>query len=334
MKSTVYGRFPVIITGIALISGAAAQSWTPQNSGTTASLRGVAAVNDRVAWASGTGGTYVVTTDGGATWKAAKVPGAEALDFRDVHAVDERTAWLMSAGPGEASRIYRTTDGGANWTLQLTNPDAAGFFDSIAFWDAKRGLVVGDSVNGRMVVMATGDGGANWRRIDTPPAVEKEGAFAASGTSVVVAGDREAWFGTTAARVFRTVDGGKSWTVVQTPVRHEREGAGIFGIGFDGPRGIAVGGAYQQPQEDQHNIAVTTDGGKTWTEPPSRPSGFRSAVAYVRSLRAWIAVGTSGSDVSMDGGQTWKRFDGAAYNAIGFPWAVGPKGAIAKYAAR
>src|SRR3954468_7849090 len=108
-----------------LVWAASAQSWTPQSGGTTASLRGIAAVNDRVAWASGTGGTYVVTSDGGATWNAAKVPGAENLDFRDVHAVDARTAWLMSAGTGNASSIYRTIDGGANWTLQFTNPDAA-----------------------------------------------------------------------------------------------------------------------------------------------------------------------------------------------------------------
>ena len=39
----------------------------------------------------------------------------------------------MSAGTGDASRIYRTTDGGEHWTLQFTNPDAAGFFDAIAF---------------------------------------------------------------------------------------------------------------------------------------------------------------------------------------------------------
>lgn len=316
----------------ALVSVAAAQSWTPQTSGTTASLRGISTVNDRVAWASGTGGTYLLTTDGGATWKAAQVPGAETLDFRDVHALDDRTAWLMAAGTGDKSRIYRTTDGGAHWTLQFTNPDAAGFYDSIAFWDVKRGLVVGDSVNGHMVVMATDDGGEHWRRVATPPALEKEGAFAASGTSVVVAGRREAWIGTTGARVFHTADGGRSWTVVETPIRHDGPGAGIFSLAFDGRRGIAVGGDYSKPAENAHNIAVTADGGKTWTEPAQRPSGFRSAVAFTPS--GAIAVGTSGSDISTDGGKTWKRFDSSAYNAIGFPWAVGPRGAIAKYATR
>ncbi len=309
---------------------ALAQSWTPQTSGTTASLRGIAAVSNRVAWASGTGGTYVVTADGGATWKAAQVPGAEKLDFRDVHAVDERTAWLMSSGPGDASRIYRTTDGGAHWALQLTNPDAAGFFDAIAFWDGKRGLLVGDPVDGRFALFTTDDGGEHWRRLEGPAAAEKESAFAASGTCLVVRGEREAWFGTSGARVFHSTDGGVSWSVAQTPIRHDRSSAGIFSLSFDGQAGIAVGGDYEKPQEDAHNVAITTDGGQTWTEPVSRPAGYRSGV----SAGPWIAVGTTGSDVSIDRGRTWKRFDSAAYNAIGFPWAVGPKGAIARHSAK
>jgi photosystem II stability/assembly factor-like uncharacterized protein len=315
------------------IAAFAAESWIPQQSGTTASLRGISAVNDRVAWASGTGGAYLKTIDGGSTWKTAQVPDAGKLDFRDVHAIDERTAWLMSAGPGDQSRIYRTTDGGTNWTLQFTNPDAAGFFDAIAFWDARRGLVVGDSVEGRMAVFATGDGGANWSRIDTPLALEKEGAFAASGSCLTVGEGQEAWFATTRARVFHTTDGGRSWTVAQTPVRHDSPSAGIFSLAFSDSRsGVAVGGDYSKPGEDAHNLATTDDGGRTWAEPASRPAGFRSAVAYVATLRSWIAVGTSGSDISTDGGRTWKPLDSSAYNAIGFPFAVGPKGAIARYA--
>src|SRR3954451_14866603 len=260
-----------------LVWAASAQSWTPQTSGTTASLRGIAVVNDRVAWGAGTGGTYIVTTDAGATWKASQVPGADSLDFRDVHAVDEKTAWLMSAGPGDKSRIYRTTDGGAHWTLEFTNPDAAGFFDAIAFWDPNRGLVVGDPVDGRFVVFAT-DG---WRRLETPPAVEREGAFAASGTCLVARGAGEAWFATGGARVFHTADAGRSWTVAQTPIRHDGRAAGIFSLDFGAGRGVAVGGDYEKPAEDAHNVAITTDSGKTWTEPSSRPAGFRSAVAYV-----------------------------------------------------
>ena len=324
-----------------LAGAAAAQTWVAQTSGTTASLRGVSAVDSKVVWASGTGGTYLKTTDGGETWTAAKVPGAEALDFRDVQAFDARTVLLLSIGPGDRSRIYKTADGGAHWQLRFTNPDAKGFFDAMAFWDARRGIIVGDPVDGRFAVFTTDDGGDHWQHRTTPEAIAGEGAFAASGTCVLTGRKGEAWFvtgGPKAARVFRTVDGGATWTVAPTPIRNDGPGAGIFSLAFsNAARGVAVGGDYNKPDDAERNIAVTTDGGRTWTAPAGTPpTGFRSAVAYVAKLKAWIAVGTSGSDISTDDGTNWKRFDTGAYNAISFVrsgdgWAVGPRGHIGRF---
>src|SRR5260221_10194920 len=95
--------------------------FVPQSSGATASLRGISAPSDTIVWASGTQGTFVKTVDGGATWQVGTVDGASMLDFRAVHAFDARNAYLMSAGPGHQSRVYRTTDGGAHWQLQHEN---------------------------------------------------------------------------------------------------------------------------------------------------------------------------------------------------------------------
>ncbi|HEY9227146.1 MAG TPA: hypothetical protein VIP11_10895, partial [Gemmatimonadaceae bacterium] len=86
---------------------------TDQKSGTTALLIAVSPVNDRVAWVSGSLGTWLRTTDGGTTWQTGRVPGADSLQFRDVHAVDANTAYLLSIGDGNQSRIYKTTDAGA-----------------------------------------------------------------------------------------------------------------------------------------------------------------------------------------------------------------------------
>jgi len=44
-----------------------AGSWLVSGSGTVASLRGLHVVDADVAWASGSGGTYSRTTDGGVT---------------------------------------------------------------------------------------------------------------------------------------------------------------------------------------------------------------------------------------------------------------------------
>src|SRR3954463_1869657 len=103
--------------------------WTPQTSGVTARLRGVSAVSDRVAWASGSASTVLRTEDGGASWKKLTVT-ADTLDFRDVDAIDGTTAYLLSIGNGDASRIYKTVDGGLTWTLQFRNPDPKAFLDA------------------------------------------------------------------------------------------------------------------------------------------------------------------------------------------------------------
>ena len=306
----------------------------------TASLRGLGALNEKIVWASGTGGTFVHTSDGGATWQAARVPGAEQLDFRDLHIVDAKTVLLLSIGSGDQSRVYRTEDGGATWKLLFTNPDAKGFFDALAFWDRRNGIIVGDAVDGRPTVFTTSDGGEHWRKQQTPPALPNEGSFAASGTCLIVRGKSEAWFatgGVGAARVFHTNDGGKKWTVATTPIRNDAASAGIFSLAFaDARHGIAVGGDYDKPEDATKNIAVTSDGGLTWTSPRGSPAGFRSAVAYVPDRKMWIVTGTSGSDVSYDNGATWKSFDTGAFNSISFVssnggWAVGPKGRIAGF---
>ena len=317
-----------------------AQSWVPQTSGVTASLRGVSAVNARVAWASGAGGTWLRTIDGGAEWHAGRVEGAENLDFRAVVAVDEKTAWLLSIGQGDRSRIYTTSDAGARWAEKLVNPDAKGFFDGLAFWDPTHGIALGDPVGGQFVVLVTADGGAHWERRPTPPALPVEGAFAASNTSLAVRGQNEVWFGTggpKGARVFHSSDGGRTWSVGATPIRNDGASAGIFSLAFpDGRHGIAVGGDYAKPAESSGNIARSGDGGETWSMPTGAPpAGFRSAVAWLPGRRAWIATGTSGSDISTDGGNSWRNFDGGNYNALSFAsgtgWAAGLRGRIAVF---
>ena len=122
-------------------------------------LRGVSAVDARVAWASGDKGTFVRTTDGGRTWKAGTVSGAEELDFRDVDAFSASTAYLLSIGEGEKSRIYKTVDGGEHWTLQFTNPTPKAFFDAMAFWDERNGVAFSDPVEGHFLGVVTSDGG-------------------------------------------------------------------------------------------------------------------------------------------------------------------------------
>ncbi len=318
--------------------------WTPQQSGTTASLRGLSAASASVVWASGTGGTFLRTTDGGATWQKGTVPGAEKLDFRDVQAVDESTAYLLSIGPGDNSRIYKTTDAGQHWALQFTNPKPKGFYDCFAFWDAQHGIAVGDEVEGELEIIGTDDGGARWVPLNPkkplPPAQKGEGAFAASGTCVAVAEKKYAWIATSKyARVFRTSDMGRTWSVADSPMLAGADAGGIFSIAaVDRDRLIAVGGDYTKPAATAQTAAHSEDGGKTWTLSSKLPSGFRSAVAIVPDTPGptAIAVGTTGIDYSLDHGRSWTHMEDANLNAVAFAdahngWAVGPKGTILKF---
>ena len=248
----------------------AAARWEKQASGTNVRLRGVSAVSAKVAWAGGQGGTYTRTTDGGVTWRAGMVSGAETLDFRDVDAFDANTAYLLAIGEGDKSRIYKTTDGGANWTMQFKNDNPAAFFDAMAFWDRDHGVAMSDPVAGRFLIITTGDGGRTWTPTPArgmPPALEGEGGFAASGTCITVHGTNSIWFGTggpNGARVFRSRNRGRTWQVEATPLASGKA-AGVFSLMFWNSRsGIAVGGDYTKEREAAGNVAITDDGGRTW----------------------------------------------------------------------
>lgn len=326
---------------LGLCGSAAVGQWRAQPVETTSDFRGLCVVSRNVAWVGGTKGTYARTADGGKTWSVGVVPGAEKLDFRAVKAFGAETAHLLSAGPGDASRIYKTTDGGKSWALQFRAADPAAFFDAVAFWDDKHGLALGDPIDGRFQLIATHDGGASWKAVPPkgmPPALPGEGAFAASGTCLVTRGDSHAWFatgGAKAARIFRSTDRGRTWEVSETPVTAGVESAGVFSIAFrDNDHGIIVGGDYRKPDAAGATAATTSDGGKTWKLLGDRLP-FRSGVAWAKDR--WVAVGTSGSHASADGGATWKELDRENYNSVGFTptgegWAVGPKGRIAAFA--
>ena len=321
----------------------------PQSSGTDALLQAVSPVNDDVVWASGHRATYALTVDGGDTWTASVMPDADGLQFRDVTAFNERTAYLMSAGEGELSRIYRTDDSGRNWTLQYIADHPAAFLDCMDFWDVNRGLAYGDAVDGVPFLLLTSNGGVEWLRVPAaalPLAQDGEGGFAASGTCVATLQDGYAWVAmgnAERARMLRTEDYGLTWSVTDVPVVGGL-GSGLttVRVGTDGV-GIALGGRIGQDSLGATdvvitgNVAITADGGLTWT------AGGELALdgpVYGSALLqggAVVAVGPGGLDWSADGGRTWQAnvtltYWAVAFSSPGSGWAVGPEGRITKLA--
>ena len=345
---------------------------TPQNSGLPPTKRifGISPVNERIVWATATSpsgdGIWLRTLDGGAHWQNGVVRGAETVQLRDVEGVSEKVAYVMSAGSGTDSRIYRTEDGGQTWALTLTNQDPNGFFDCFAFWNPQRGILMDDSVEGKFPTRRTRDGARSWEdlRDRTPPASPNEGAFAASGTCAATQGEKLGWMvtgGGTAphARVLATPDGGNTWTAYQTPFPMSGS-AGLTTIAFrTARRGITAGGDLAQPAEAvQPNVARSSDGGKHWKFTARRTPfpGAAFGLAYVSGksaqdgehegddeedrggfARTVVVTGPGGTAWTSDEGDTWTPLpiDAPNYWAVAFAshragWLVGSRARILK----
>lgn len=344
--------------------------WESEHSGTTEPLRGIHAVGEGVAWASGDHGTVLRTEDSGYVWqKCAVPPGASALDFRSIWAWDAQNAIVMSSGPGNQSRLYKTTDGCAHWRALTVNVEQDGFWDALAFSDAKNGYLLGDPVRGAFTLLRTRDGGEHWKAVvshDLQLGGKKLGAFAASNQAMLLAESESGlsvpWFGTsgfgtsgvngvehpyvysgdlkcTMEMAYRNpelcLSRDLSFAHVAVPMAGADGSQGVFALATrkdsaGNVHAVAVGGDYKDPGQGAGTAALWDSKSGKWTAARKQPHGYRSSVAWDAADQAWIAVGTNGADVSYDDGQSWTELGSDVYNAISLPWLVGPAGRIAK----
>ena len=336
-----------------------AQTYSPkltlQNSGTKELLIAVSPVNANVVWAAGTHGTFLVTTDGGKTWRSGQVNDAKWLQFRGVRAVSATTAYLLSIGNAPTNfRIYKTEDGGSTWTKQFQNELTGAFYDCFAFWTPKRGIAHSDSVNGVFPDLRTEDG-TTWQSIasNMPPALPGEFSFSSSDTCVATQGENNAWIatgGSSAARILATTDGGNTWNAYNTPVISSPS-AGAFTVDFrDSSNGIVGGGDLDPSDPDNARTASSSDGGHTWTLTNAPPvTGAIFGLSYVRQIGICktktcqavaryvvVTANTGGAAWTPDEGTTWNVLPGVTGEwAVAFAsptagWLVGAGGTIWK----
>ncbi|KXJ90248.1 oxidoreductase [Microdochium bolleyi] len=318
-------------------------TWQLLDTGSTQQFRGLAPVTDRIAWVSGTNGTVLKTVDGGASWSSVGPPLPEAdaaLQFRDVQAWSADKALILSIGEGSDSRIYLTSDGGSTWTQTFVSQEQKAFYNCMDFDTEQHGLAVSDPVDGKFRLIETFNGGQSWAIIDPsgmPPALELEAGFSASGTCLETAAGR--WYaaagGVDPGRVFASPDG-HTWDVADSTI-FGGEASGVFTVQFkDARHGIALGGNFSAPTGNFNNAAWSDDGGRSWTPSSKFPGGYRSGSTWVPGLcNTAIAVGPTGSDISVDGGKTWHGFHNGSFDSVECVdarscWASGPRGRVAR----
>ncbi|WP_158800558.1 YCF48-related protein [Pedobacter sp. L105] len=286
---------------------------------TNTSIRGLSVVSDSVAWVSGSNGFIGKTTNGGKAWKWVKPKGYEKLDFRDIEAFDENNAVIVNAG--SPAYILRTNDGGKNWTETYKNLDSAIFLDGMDFWSEKKGIIFGDPVKNHMQLLITEDGGLSWKDASANLGMDMapgEAAFAASGTSIRTMPGGRVWFATGGARsnIYTSDNYGVNWKKYNCPILQGSNSSGAFSLDFyDANKGIVVGGDYQKDKENTNNVLLTFDGGKSWEKPFRPVFGFRSGVIWFDEKNCFV-TGTSGTDVSKNGGQNWYHISDDSFNVI------------------
>ncbi|MEX8547230.1 MAG: WD40/YVTN/BNR-like repeat-containing protein [Mucilaginibacter sp.] len=292
-----------------------AQSVLPLPEGPNCSIRGLSVVNNRVAWASGSKGQVGLTKDGGKTWKWQQIKGFGQSDFRDVEAFSDREAVIMSSGT--PALILKTDDGGASWQIKFQN-DKTYFLDALAFVDDRHGFALGDPIEGKFLLLETKDGGETWNPMPDPPtALPGEAAFAASGTCISTNGKTLTIV--TGGKVSRmlTLDIGSKqknaeWQALPLPLLHGKDSQGAFSSAKNKKQQLVVGGDYQDKQRTD-SVMCTVSGSSVANVSARPPAGYQSCVAFING-DVFISTGTSDSNITTDGGKTWRQVDKASYN--------------------
>lgn len=310
-----------LILFLAMALNALAQKYelVPLVTDAKTSMRGLSVVNKDVIWVSGSKGYVGKSVDGGKTWQWTQPKGYETLDFRDIQAFDQKKAIIVNAG--SPAYILSTVDGGKTWRENYKNTDTAIFLDGMDFWDAQNGIIFGDPISHKMQLLRTNDGGITWKNISdllTKPMQVGEAGFAASGTTIKTFGNGQVWVATggKVSNIYYSANYGNTWKVYKCPILQGESSTGVFSLDFfDAKNGIVVGGNYLKDKDNSNNVLYTKNGGKTWKKSKQPVSGYRSGVTYV-TKDFCVATGTSGTDISNDGGRTWQNISTLSFNAV------------------
>ena len=286
--------------------------------GKPTSIRGLSVVDNNIAWISGSKGYVALTKDGGKTWLWQQVKGHEKSDFRGIQAFSAEEAIIMSSGT--PALVLKTTDGGITWVEKYKNTDTTYFLDAMDFADTEHGYILGDPINNKFILLETKDAGETWNISTTrPDALPGEAAFAASNTCLRV--------DTSAIKI---VTGGSHsqllvflqnktdqnhWMYSPTGLAQGKLSQGTFSFAENSSIQIFVGGDYTKDRkiDSVASYIAYSCYVNVIHYPRTPPMGYQSCVEYIKD-NSFLSTGTSGTNITVDGSQTWNKIDSISFN--------------------
>jgi len=311
------------------------QSIVVLTEGTKTSLRGLSVLNEKIIWASGSNGMVFKSSNGGITFNKIIVKNYENRDFRDIEAFDSSTAVIMAVS--EPALILKTWDGGYTWKKVFVDSTPGMFLDAMDF-NGGEGVVVGDPINGNVFLAETKDYGDSWQIIKKDKcSLMKPGEafFASSGSNISFKKQSTKYMyvsGGLHSRIFYKND------CITLPLQMGKNstGANAMDISPSGKKGIVVGGNFSNDKlVDSTSVQFSIGKNVLVSEPQHSLHGYRSSVSYITE-QFLIACGTSGVDVSIDGGLNWTLISNKSFHVVkkakdsNAVYLAGTNGSIAK----
>ena len=267
----------------------------------------------------GIGDGVYKSVDGGKTWRNIGLRDSRQIGSIRVDPRNPDTVYVAALGhaygPNAERGVYRSTDGGSTWqkvldkgpeigavdlTLEPENPRAI----YATVWNAHRPpwSVYGPLEGPGSGLYKSTDGGDHWTQLAghglPEGAWRRSGVATAAGGRVYVLIDAPSGGG-----MYRSDDAGQTWTRASADSRIVS-------------RGWYFGGVTADPRNPDTvyvpNVALyrSIDGGKTFTVLKGAPGGDDYHILWIdpSEPRRMILGSDQGTNVSVDGGQTWSTW--------------------------
>lgn len=226
--------------------------------------------------AVGTDGHIIRSTDGGRSWRLARVPTHATLT--GVSFADAKHGWAV----GHDAIILNTQDGGLTWSMQYHGSDLQVSFLDVCFLDSQTGFVAG--AYGQF--FATSNGGITW----THRQIIKEDFFL---NRITVGPTGTLYLAGEQGLLLRSTDRGSTWTPIPSPY----DGS-FYGILPLGPKTLLAYGL-------RGRIYRSEDDGNRWQLSPNDPHGLLATALRLKNGVIIVAGEARLFAVSRDGGRSF-----------------------------